>query len=166
MRIMSIVAMLLAGSLSVSAESKKPSTGFKMPSKSFTINQLDQALEEARTEGKIMTFMVSDTETKSPTCTDASKKIIQKMKGDSVLIYLSDHKALPAAVLSLIEGKAVGGGIPYAIVTDAEMKTLMGIVTCEEINHNASRAFRELDKVVKENQKGSAGGPGPGNPQR
>lgn len=152
MRILQIIAILLAGSLSASA-------GFNMPSKSFTTARVNEAMEAARADGKVITFMVSDTETREKVIAEYSKEIIQQMKADSVLVYVSDHKELPGAVLGLIEGKPVGNFIPFAIVTDAELKVLLGIVTATAIEDNVTRAFRPVKKAVKEHLRSLTGKP-------
>lgn len=150
MRIVPIAALLLAGTLTASA-------GFKMPSKSFPVSRVGEAMEEARKDRKAVTFIVSDTEAKEKFIVECSKEIIGQMKADSVLVYVPGHKALPESILALIEGKPVGGYIPFAIVTDAEGTTLLGIVTAESIEDNVTRAFRPIKKAVKDYQQGLSG---------
>ncbi len=130
--------------------------GFNMPPKSFTAGQAAEAAEAARAAGKPMAFLISDTETTCPLCADASKEIIKRLRSDAVMVYATGISALPEGVQRLVRGQDTGRFIPYVIVTDAAASTLMGIVRYEEIKENATRAFRDLDKAVKEYRKAHA----------
>jgi len=143
---MAWIAAVTAAALTARAD-------FNMPPKSFTAAQAAQAVEAAQAEGKPIAFLISDTETTCPLCADASKEIIKRLRSDTVMVYARSQAGLPEAARKLVRGQDTGQFIPYVIVTDAAMTTLMGIVRYEEIKENATRAFRDLDKAIKEYRK-------------
>ena len=69
------------------------------------------------------------------------------------MVYSRGLSNLPERAQKLARGQDTGRFIPYVIVTDAALTTLMGLVRYEEVQENATRAFRDVDKAIKEYRK-------------
>jgi hypothetical protein len=123
---------------------------FNMPPKSYTSAQMAEAAETARRERKPIAFLVTDLNTDCPLAEDASKEIIKRMRGDTVLVYCPVTQGLPEGVKKVIRGQIMGRYYPYVVVTDPEMTRLLGFVRYEDIDASASKAFRDVEKAIKE----------------
>lgn len=144
-----VMSLAVAAAFAVTARA-----GFNLPPKSFKIEEWVKAMETANKEGKPLAFFVSDTETKCPKRTDASKEIIKRLRSDTVLVYSDNYSKLPEEVRKLAQGKDLGS-FPYVIVTDYNLTRLLGVVRYEEIDRNTTRAFRDLEEAIKEYRKPS-----------
>ena len=126
---------------------------FKLPKKSFTIEQIEAAKEKAKETGKPISFLLSDKNSKCPLCSDASRLIIKSLQRHTIIVYFKDYSdSVPENVKSALQSSK-DRYIPKVVVYDSELKEQLGMVTYTEIKNKNKKAFRKLLKKIKESIK-------------
>lgn len=123
---------------------------FKLPGKIYKESELAQAREAATKEGKPLSILYSDTETTCPLCSNASLTIIRELSSKTVMVYLSDINKVPTVIQTALKP---GEYIPKVAVFDAGLTQSLGMVTYEAIKEDSRKAFRDVERAVREYKK-------------
>ena len=106
---------------------------FTIPGIVYRIDQLSEAKEVARDKGIPIVFIYSDESTDCGLATAASIDLFQGLKDYTVMVYVSseddhDWEKTPNLVRRAINSPQAGKYIPKAVIVDASVKRLYGIV--------------------------------------
>ena len=124
--------------------------GFKVPGKVFEIAELEKAKAEAAGKGKPIAILYSDKDSTCPLCSGASETILRELGGKTVMVYVRSAAELPPAAQ---EALRPGAYIPKVAVLNAALDRSLGLVTYEAIKADPRKAFREVEKAIREYKK-------------
>lgn len=124
--------------------------GFKIPGKVFEIAELDKAKAEAAQKGKPIAILYSDKDTTCPLCVNASETIIRELGSKTVMVYVRSAESLPPAAQAALQA---GAYIPKVAVLNGALDKSLGVVTYEAIKADPRKAFRDVEKAIREYKK-------------
>lgn len=124
--------------------------GFKIPGKVFEIAELDKAKAEAAQKGKPIAILYSDKDTTCPLCVNASETIIRELGSKTVMVYVRSAGSLPPAAQAALQA---GAYIPKVAVLNGALDKSLGVVTYEAIKADPRKAFRDVEKAIREYKK-------------
>jgi hypothetical protein len=124
--------------------------GFKLPGKVFEVAELEKAKAEAQQKGKPIAILVSDKDTTCPLCSAASETIIRELGNKTVMVYARTKAELPAPAQ---EALRQGSYIPKVAVLNSTLDNALGTVTYEAIKADPRKAFRDVEKAIREYKK-------------
>jgi hypothetical protein len=104
--------------------------GFELPSYVYPSSQLKEAKKKARSEGKPLTFLLTDQNTRCGLATSASLDIIRELSDHSVIVYVDSKgwQGIPGVVRSAFRSSEAGRYIPKTVVTNAAGTKVIAIV--------------------------------------
>lgn len=124
--------------------------GLKLPSKIYEEADLEKAKTEAATKGKPLSILYTNKDSTCPLCNNASAVMIKELGSKTIMVYVRDINGLPENVkAALREGKY----IPKIAVFDEKMEKALGTVTYESVKADSRKAFREVDRAIKDYKK-------------
>jgi len=126
-------------------------SGFKLPSNSFEISEIDAAKTKAEEKGYPIAFLYTDKESTCPLCNGASALIIKELKSSTILIYVNNKKDMPKNVSKTLSKR--GKYIPKVAIYNSSIKEELGLVTYEEIKKDGDDAFKEIKKIIRAYKK-------------
>jgi hypothetical protein len=106
---------------------------FDVPDYVYQIDQLQQARQEAKADGKQIVFLYSNQNTDCPLASKASINIIQRFKDSAVIVYICREgwARVPRIVREAINSPEAGRFIPKTVVVDSSMKEVVSIIPYE-----------------------------------
>ena len=125
--------------------------GFKLPRRSYTIDQLEEAKEKSETTGKPIAFLYSNKNTTCPLAEDASTAMIKALKLRTIIVYLEDWNAAPENVKQALKKR--GKYIPRIVVFNSKVDEELGLVTYTEVKTKGRKAFKDLLKKIRKYRK-------------
>jgi hypothetical protein len=124
--------------------------GLKLPSKVYEGADMEKAKTEAASKGKPLSILYTDKDSTCPLCNNAAATMIKELGSKTVMVYVSEINELPANVrTSLTAGKY----IPKIAVFDDKLETALGTVTYESVKEDSRKAFREVERAIKDYKK-------------
>jgi hypothetical protein len=124
--------------------------GLKLPSKIYQEADLEKAKAEAVTKNKPLSILYTDKDSTCPLCNSASNTMIKELGNKTIMVYVRDINGLPESVKNALrEGKY----IPKIAVFDDKMEKALGTVTYESVKEDSRKAFREVDRAIKDYKK-------------
>jgi hypothetical protein len=125
--IVSIILSVLTSSASFT------SAAFDIPSYVYTIDQLQQAKEDAKAGDKQIVFLYSNKDTTCALASRASTNIIQRFKDSAVIVYFCKDgwAKVPRIVREAINSPEAGRFIPTTVVVDSGMTEVVSIIPYE-----------------------------------
>ena len=124
--------------------------GFKVPPKVFEAADLEKAKTEALQKGKPISILYSDKDSTCPLCSNASETIIRELGNKTVMVYARSIADMPEAVRTAL---STGKYIPKVAVLNASLDAALGTVTYEAIESDPRKAFRNVEKAIREYKK-------------
>ncbi|MCH2174584.1 MAG: hypothetical protein MK193_02525 [Lentisphaeria bacterium] len=126
--------------------------GIRLPSSSFNMDELDDAMKKAKQKKYPIFFLYTDKDSSCPLCNNAGKAAIKALRTSTVMVYVTgkDYSKLPEAMQA---GFKKGKYIPKIGVMDVEAQNVLGVVLYEEIKTNGKDAFDDLKKDIKSYRK-------------
>lgn len=122
-------------------------SGFKVPSKIYQVSELEKAKIEAAAKGKPISFLYSDKDSTCPLCSSASEVMIKELSNKTVMVYARTTSDLPPQVIKALEP---GRFIPKVAILDPTLETSLGTVTYESVSEDPDKAFRAVEKAIRE----------------
>lgn len=103
---------------------------FDIPSHVYRIDDLAQAQEEAKADGKPIVFLYSNEDTDCPLAAGASINIMRRFEQSAVILYVcrEDWTEIPLIVKHAINSPAAGEFIPKTVVVDSDIKRVVAII--------------------------------------
>ena len=124
--------------------------GFKVPAKVFDVAEVEKAKAEAQKSGKPIAILYSNKDSTCPLCCNASETMIRELGNKTVMVYARHISSLPqSAQNALREGQY----IPKVAVLNGTLEQSLGTVTYESIKADPRKAFREVEKAIREYKK-------------
>ena len=124
--------------------------GFKVPSKVYELSDLEKAKAEAAAKGKPISVLYSDKDSTCGLCSAASETMIKELGTKTVMVYTSSINSLPQPVIKAL---SPGKYIPKIAVFDAKLESSLGLVTYEAVSDDPRKAFRDVEKAIREYKK-------------
>lgn len=124
--------------------------GLKLPSKVYEVADMEKAKAEAASKGKPLSILYTDKDSTCPLCNAAAGTMIKELGMKTVIVYARDINGLPDNVRSAMN---IGKYIPRIGVFDDKMEKALGTVTYESVKEDPRKAFREVDRAIKDYKK-------------
>ncbi len=126
--------------------------GFSLPSHTYRLAELDNALEEAKANNKTITFLMSDENTRCPLSTQASLNIINEIGNNSILVYVEANNnvalTLPGVVLKAFNSSKAGMYVPKAVIANSRADRVIDIVPYKRSNEEHIELLRKANKKI------------------
>jgi hypothetical protein len=124
--------------------------GLKLPSKIFEAKEMEQAMSEAQAKGKPLSILYTDKDSTCPLCNDAAGVMIKELGNKTVMVYARSTRDLPQPVRDALRP---GNYIPKIAVFDASLQESLGMVTYEAVKEDARKAFRDVERAIRDYKK-------------
>lgn len=121
---------VLTFSLSLSSEA------FDIPKHVYSIDQLQQAKDQAKADKKQIVFVFSDERTNCVASSKASIGMMQRFKKNSVVVYFGKEKwaKAPQIVREAINSPEAGVIIPITVVVDTSITKVVSLIPYQQGN--------------------------------
>lgn len=126
--------------------------GLDLPSKVYSVADLEKAKAEASAKGKPLSILYTDKDSTCPLCNSAASTMIKELGSKSVMVYARTTGELPGNVKDALRP---GKYIPKIAVFDPSLETTLGAVTYELVKEDSRKAFREVERAIRDYSKGS-----------
>ena len=121
-------------------------------------DKLEKAEEKAKKFNRPVAFLVSDTKTTCPLCSECSRTMMKELSQSTVMVYTNVKQSkVPAPVTKLAASEVAKVRVyPYVIVVDPEYKQLIGVLTYDEVKKDSNKAFTEIKTAIRKAKKPTA----------
>lgn len=126
--------------------------GLELPSKVYSQADLEKAKTEAATKGKPLSILYTDKDSTCPLCNGAASTMIKELGNKTIMVYVKNTSNLPANVQAALRP---GKYIPKIAVFDDSLETALGAVTYESVKEDSRKAFRDVERAIKDYKKSS-----------
>ncbi len=124
--------------------------GLNLPSKVFEESELDKAKTEAAAKGKPLAILYTDKDSTCPLCNAAAGAMIKELGNKTIMVYVRSTNEMPANVQKAL---TPGKYIPKIAVFDDKLEKSLGMVTYESVKDDSRKAFREVERAIKDYRK-------------
>ena len=126
--------------------------GLDLPSKVYAVADLEKAKAEASAKGKPLSILYTDKDSTCPLCNSAASTMIKELGSKTVMVYARSTVDLPGNVKDALRP---GKFVPKIAVFDSSLETTLGTVTYEAVKEDSRKAFREVERAIRDYGKGS-----------
>ncbi len=128
--------------------------GFTIPEDAYRMSEIDDALQEAKSEGWAVSFVLAHEKTSCPIGTKASTDAITKLEEESIIVYVNafnnEIAKCPKIIRKAFESKKAGRTLPISVIADSEIKKIIDIVPYHDDNEKYLDNLRKARKKITE----------------
>lgn len=130
--------------------------GLAIPKSVHTADQIEAAVEEAREEGKVVTFLYTRKDSTCGLSNGAGEKILATFRRATVMVYAAaggdDFRKLPEPVQRALRSEEAGKYVPKTVLYDPAADAVVHILpyaSGNEMDKNIREAKRALSDLKK-----------------
>ena len=115
------------------------------------MTDLDDAIEQAKTSNRAITFFWSDENTSCSLATKASLNIINEMR-DNILVYVdskrNEAQKLPKVVFEAFRSSKAGRYIPITVITNSRADRIIDIIPYKRSSEEHIKLIRKAKEKI------------------
>jgi len=125
---------------------------FTIPDDAYHMNELENALQEAKEDNWALTFLLTSEETTCPVASKASREAIRILNERSIIVYVNAAKdelsLCPDIVGRAFASREAGRFLPIAVIVNSDGDRVIDIVPFISSGDAYLKRLREADRKI------------------